>query len=272
MFFSLLIPLASSTTTTTHSSYNLVTHFRGITKSTKNHTSLFYVRILLCHYKQIKNQTLSLTFVIMTDIDLEQGGGGGGAFGYHRRSLDGSDVSVYYSDGEDVTSCYSYFYSTTGGSYEYEGGDQSRKVSSVMSPSSELDDDDDDDATAPPEKDCRICHMGVETSGGGAIELGCSCKEDLAVAHRQCAETWFKIKGDKICEICQSVARNVGGGNEMVGTTTMEERELDSIAAGGATAVENRWQPQRVVNLVLACMVFGFFISWIFHFHVSSSS
>ncbi|KAG7574020.1 Zinc finger RING-CH-type [Arabidopsis suecica] len=210
----------------------------------------------------------------MTDIDLEQGG----AFGYHhRRSLDGSDDSVYYSEGEDVTSCYSYFYSTTGGSYEYEG-DQSRKVSSVMSPSSEIDDDDDDDdASAPPEKDCRICHMGVETSGGGGIELGCSCKEDLAVAHRQCAETWFKIKGDKICEICQSVARNVGGANEMVGST-MEERELrngEETAAGGgggATVVENRWQPQRVVNLVLACMVFGFFISWIFHFHVSSSS
>lgn len=126
----------------------------------------------------------------MTDIDLEQGAA---AYGYHRRSFGGSDVSVYYSDGEDVTSCYSYFYSTTGGSYEYEG-DESRKVSSATSATSEIDDD---DATAAPEKDCRICHLGVETSGGGGIELGCSCKDDLAVAHRQCAETWFKIKGDK---------------------------------------------------------------------------
>lgn len=127
----------------------------------------------------------------MTDIDLEQGE----AYGYHRRSFGGSDVSVYYSDGEDVTSCYSYFYSTTGGSYEHEGGeDESRKVSSATA--MEIDDD---DATAPPEKDCRICHLGVETTsgGGGGIELGCSCKDDLAVAHRQCAETWFKIKGDK---------------------------------------------------------------------------
>ncbi|CAH2058865.1 unnamed protein product [Thlaspi arvense] len=172
-----------------------------------------------------------------------------------------------------MTSCYSYFYSTTGGPFEYEGG-ESRKVSSVMSPS-EIDDD--DDATAPPEKDCRICHLGVETSGEGAIELGCSCKDDLAVAHRQCAETWFKIKGDKICEICQSVARNVSGANEMV-MLTVDERELrngeETVAvSGGATAaVENRWQPQRMVNIVLACMVFGFFISWLFHFHVSSSS
>ncbi|CAA7052205.1 unnamed protein product [Microthlaspi erraticum] len=203
----------------------------------------------------------------MAEIDLEQGA----AYGYHRRSFGESDASVYYSDGEDVTSCYSYFYSTNGGPYEYEGGDESRKVSSVMSPSET---DDDDDATAPPEKDCRICHLGVETSGGGAIELGCSCKDDLAVAHRHCAETWFKIKGDKVCEICQSLARNVGGANEMV-TLTVDERELrngEETAGVAAAAVENRWQPQRMVNIVLACMVFGFFISWLFHFHVSSSS
>ncbi|CAN6814474.1 unnamed protein product [Brassica oleracea] len=216
----------------------------------------------------------------MTEIDLEQGA----AYGYHRRS----DVSIYYSDGEeeDVTSCYSYFYSTTtGGTYEYEGG-ESRKVSSVKSSSLEMEDGD-GEATAPPEKDCRICHLGVvETSGGGAIELGCSCKEDLAVAHRQCAETWFKIKGDKlinmlfvehrICEICQSVARNVGGANEMVVVTVVDEGELRNGGGGEETAavgaIENRWQPQRLVNIVLACMVFGFFISWLFHFRDSSSS
>ncbi|KAF8089040.1 hypothetical protein N665_0520s0038 [Sinapis alba] len=211
----------------------------------------------------------------MTEIDIEQGA----AYGYHRRS----DVSIYYSDGEgekeDVTSCYSYFYSTTGGTYEYEGGESRKVSSSVMSSSSEMDDGDGDATAAPAEKDCRICHLGVveETSGGGAIELGCSCKDDLAVAHRQCAETWFKIKGDKICEICQSVARNVGGANEMVMLTVVDERELRNGGGGGEEtaalgAIENRWQPQRMVNIVLACMVFGFFISWLFHFHVSSSS
>lgn len=50
------------------------------------------------------------------------------------------------------------------------------------------------------EKDCRICHLGLESGGRDsdvAIELGCSCKEDLAAAHKQCAETWFKIRGNK---------------------------------------------------------------------------
>ena len=50
------------------------------------------------------------------------------------------------------------------------------------------------------ERDCRICHLSLESSSpssGIAIELGCSCKDDLAAAHRHCAETWFKIKGNK---------------------------------------------------------------------------
>lgn len=53
---------------------------------------------------------------------------------------------------------------------------------------------------AKPEKDCRICHLGLRSGGhesDATIELGCSCKEDLAAAHKQCAETWFKIRGNK---------------------------------------------------------------------------
>ncbi|XP_012068519.2 uncharacterized protein LOC105631129, partial [Jatropha curcas] len=57
------------------------------------------------------------------------------------------------------------------------------------------------------ERDCRICHLGlesVEQENGVAIELGCSCKGDLGAAHKKCAETWFKIKGNTICEICSA--------------------------------------------------------------------
>ena len=50
------------------------------------------------------------------------------------------------------------------------------------------------------ERDCRICHMSLDSSNqesGGSIELGCACKDDLAAAHKHCAEAWFKIKGNK---------------------------------------------------------------------------
>ena len=48
------------------------------------------------------------------------------------------------------------------------------------------------------EKDCRICYLSLESRESGVpIVLGCSCKDDLAAAHKQCAETWFKIRGNK---------------------------------------------------------------------------
>ncbi|KAI9115946.1 hypothetical protein K1719_012876 [Acacia pycnantha] len=67
------------------------------------------------------------------------------------------------------------------------------------------------------DRECRICHMGLESDKnvyGVPIELGCSCKHDLATAHKLCAETWFKIQGNRTCEICHSVARNVFASNE----------------------------------------------------------
>ncbi|GFP84204.1 hypothetical protein PHJA_000564100 [Phtheirospermum japonicum] len=49
--------------------------------------------------------------------------------------------------------------------------------------------------------DCRICYLSLDITNnqdsGIPIELGCSCKDDLATAHKQCAEAWFKIKGNK---------------------------------------------------------------------------
>ena len=38
---------------------------------------------------------------------------------------------------------------------------------------------------------------------GIPIELGCSCKDDLAVSHKQCAvaEAWFTIKGTQVLQL-----------------------------------------------------------------------
>nr|XP_029117762.1 uncharacterized protein LOC114913292 [Elaeis guineensis] len=49
-------------------------------------------------------------------------------------------------------------------------------------------------------EDCRICHLSLEGAApesGIPIVRGCSCKGDLGAAHKQCAETWFQIKGNK---------------------------------------------------------------------------
>lgn len=49
------------------------------------------------------------------------------------------------------------------------------------------------------ERECRICHMSLmESCCGVAIELKCDCKGDLAAAHQHCADTWFKIRGNRL--------------------------------------------------------------------------
>ncbi|KAJ6690209.1 hypothetical protein OIU85_006486 [Salix viminalis] len=127
------------------------------------------------------------------------------------------------------------------------------------------------------ERDCRICHLTLDAGNlesGLSIELGCSCKDDLAAAHKQCAEAWFKIKGNKTCEICGSIARNVAGAIE----TELAEpwNQANDIAMATTTVpvqpAETRsfWQGHQFLNFLLACMVFAFVISWLFHFNVPS--
>ncbi|GAB4827544.1 hypothetical protein Ancab_034428 [Ancistrocladus abbreviatus] len=125
-------------------------------------------------------------------------------------------------------------------------------------------------------KDCRICHLSFDASNpesGIPIELGCSCKDDLAAAHKQCAEAWFKIRGNKTCEICGSIARNVAGANDTELLDQWNEAN-DSVAISAApthtTESRNFWQGHRFLNFLLACMVFAFVISWLFHFNVPS--
>uniref|UniRef100_J3L5V5 RING-CH-type domain-containing protein n=1 Tax=Oryza brachyantha TaxID=4533 RepID=J3L5V5_ORYBR len=121
------------------------------------------------------------------------------------------------------------------------------------------------------ERNCRICHLGLESAAaesGSGMSLGCSCKDDLSCAHKQCAETWFKIRGNRICEICGSTACNVVG----LGDAEFIEQwnESSNTAASQAPSSEPRrfWQGHRFLNFLLACMVFAFVISWLFHFNV----
>lgn len=125
------------------------------------------------------------------------------------------------------------------------------------------------------ERDCRICHMSLDSGNqesGVCIELGCSCKDDLAAAHKHCAEAWFKIKGNKTCEICGSIARNVAGPNEVELLEQWNEANDAATASTSVPSSETRsfWQGHRFLNFLLGCMVFAFVISWLFHFNVPS--
>ncbi|EYU26631.1 hypothetical protein MIMGU_mgv1a015086mg [Erythranthe guttata] len=135
-------------------------------------------------------------------------------------------------------------------------------------------------------RECRICHMSLVSCSSPAgsvsrvgIELGCCCKDDLAAAHRHCAETWFKIKGNKICEICNSTAQNVVGPDDITEGREAEHGGTDSNLAGSSDNSSNSggaresWSwlnGHRFLNFILACFVFAFVISWLFHFNLPS--
>lgn len=125
------------------------------------------------------------------------------------------------------------------------------------------------------EMDCRICHLSLDAAhqdSGIPIELGCSCKDDLAAAHKQCAEAWFKIKGNKTCEICGSIAQNVTGVNEIGSTEPCNSVTEVAVTTAPAPSsdVRNLLPGHRFLNFLLACMVFAFVVSWLFHFNVRS--
>ncbi|XP_076900045.1 uncharacterized protein LOC143554070 [Bidens hawaiensis] len=160
-----------------------------------------------------------------------------------------------FSDAEEDGSC---FYSTCGDDPEIECsvGDQSIK-------------------------DCRICHLSLVGDGDGdAFELGCCCKNDLAAAHKHCAETWFKIKGNKTCEICNSIVSNL---NEMQMTPSvgvMVDVNVEATTTHSSSTARGGGRGRfggggcinghRLLNFILACLVFAFVVSWLFHFNIPS--
>ncbi|XP_054820404.1 uncharacterized protein LOC129319380 [Prosopis cineraria] len=63
-----------------------------------------------------------------------------------------------------------------------------------------------------PDGEVFICKTDLEmglSHRDTLIELGCCCKNDLAVVHYACALKWFVNHGSTICEICGNEAKNV---------------------------------------------------------------
>ncbi|XP_042506504.1 uncharacterized protein LOC122082795 [Macadamia integrifolia] len=116
------------------------------------------------------------------------------------------------------------------------------------------------------EKICRICHLSSEQSSDmtDLIHLGCGCKDELGFAHHHCAETWFRLKGNRCCEICGETAKNITGVGNNRSMEEWNQRRYVSNTTNPSRRCAGCWQGQPFCNFLMACLVIAFMLPWFF--------
>ncbi|KAJ8543626.1 hypothetical protein K7X08_006149 [Anisodus acutangulus] len=158
-----------------------------------------------------------------------------------------TDGSFRFSDSDSDQSWHSPLGSVAGGSYRYEecGSSMRRTEGNLIDlESGELE----LKVHSKEEKSCRICHLSLLKCGG----IG---DDD------QLLEPW-------ICEICGATAVNIIGGQ--VSEASNATVTIMGAPSGPVVLSESRrfWHGRRIMNFLLACMIFAFVISWLFHFKI----
>ncbi|OIS98302.1 PREDICTED: uncharacterized protein LOC109231941 [Nicotiana attenuata] len=117
---------------------------------------------------------------------------------------------------------------------------------------------------------CRICHLSSYESGKNVqnlvdlIELGCGCKGELGFVHSHCAEAWFKLKGNRVCEICGEVAQNVTGVSDNRFIEEWNDARSTASGTGSTETSRSCWRGQPFCNFLMACLVISFVLPWFF--------
>lgn len=103
---------------------------------------------------------------------------------------------------------------------------------------------------------CRICLVEL-CEGGETLKMECSCKGELALAHKDCAIKWFSIKGNKTCDICKEEVRNLP-------VTLLRIQSIRTRSTGAIRALQDDvngyrvWQEVPVLVIVSMLAYFCF--------------
>ncbi|CAL5345173.1 unnamed protein product [Camellia sinensis] len=101
------------------------------------------------------------------------------------------------------------------------------------------------------------------SDGLNLIELGCGCKDELGIVHAQCAEAWFKLKGNRQCEICGKAAENI---TEVANNRFMEKwNETRSLGVGVGVNLPDNGIARRIYRtcyFVMIGLLLAFLLSW----------
>ncbi|VFR01436.1 unnamed protein product [Cuscuta campestris] len=98
---------------------------------------------------------------------------------------------------------------------------------------------------------CRICLVELG-EGTDTLKMECSCKGELALAHKECAVKWFSIKGNKICDVCRQDVKNLP-----VTLLRIPNRPL-GIGAQAAIIQYRLWQDIPILVIVSMLAYFCF--------------
>ncbi|XP_073309264.1 uncharacterized protein [Primulina huaijiensis] len=123
------------------------------------------------------------------------------------------------------------------------------------------------DAMGDNQRVCRICHLSAKESGKsltGLIELGCRCTGELGVAHLDCAEAWFRVRGNRLCEICGDTAKNIKGVSDYGFMEAWNDRSSTDPSRVSSEGSRRCLRGQRLCNFLMACLVIAFVVPWFF--------
>ncbi|XP_031496640.1 uncharacterized protein LOC116261869 [Nymphaea colorata] len=109
---------------------------------------------------------------------------------------------------------------------------------------------------------CRICLIGLSEVDGNPLKLECSCKGDLALAHEECAVKWFRIRGNKLCDICGQEVQNLPVTLLRV-QSSVENNSRQQQTSGAAQTSELQghryWHEMTILVLISTLSYFCFF-------------